>query len=110
MAVPILTTAASVTCPHGGTVTLFTSQSAVTAGGGALCLETDQHTVAGCPFVVGTKPQPCVLVRWSAAASRTRINGIGVLLSTSVGQCFSAEQILQGVAIVVATQQQAKGA
>ncbi len=110
MAVPMLTTASTLQCPHGGTVSLFTSNSIVKADGNPVLLETDQHTVSGCPFTVaGPKPQPCVLVRWSAEATQTKVNGVGVLLQTSVGLCYSAEQIPQGPAIIANTQQQAKG-
>ncbi|MBM9594978.1 hypothetical protein [Roseitranquillus sediminis] len=113
MTIPIINTAATVMCPHGGTVSLSTSQSSVKADGSPVCLETDIHTVSGCPFQVpipaGTKPQPCVTVRWTAAATQTTVNGIGVLLQSSVGLCYSAEQIPQGPATVSYTQQQAKG-
>jgi hypothetical protein len=110
MTIPMLTTASTVLCPHAGTVNLSTSNSSVKAGGNPVLLATDQHTVSGCPFTVpGPKPQPCVLVRWSAAATQTKVNGIGVLLQSSVGLCYSAEQIPQGPAVVANTQSQAKG-
>lgn len=113
MTSPMLTTASTVQCPHGGTVSLSTSNSSVKADGSPVLLETDQHTVSGCPFQVPagptTKPQPCVSVKWSAAATQNKVNGIGILLQTSVGLCYSAEQIPQGPAVVANTQSQAKG-
>jgi hypothetical protein len=71
-------------------------------------LVADVHTVVGCPFVVGLKPQPCVIVRWTVGALLAKIFGIPVLLQTSVGLCFSAEQIPQGPPVVVQVQQRAK--
>jgi hypothetical protein len=73
----------------------------------------DTTTVAGCPFQVpigtGTKPQPCVKVQWTVPASRVKVNGQFVLLSTSSGICQSAEQIPQGPPSVVSTQTRVKG-
>lgn len=113
MAAPILTTASTLLCPHAGTVTLSTSNSLAMADGAPMLLLTDQHTVSGCPFQVpiptGTKPQPCVTVRWLVGATQTRVNGTPVLLQTSVGLCLSAEQIPQGSPQVVQVQQMAKG-
>jgi hypothetical protein len=83
------------------------------ADGAPMLLLTDVHTVSGCPFQVpipaGTKPQPCVTVRWTVGATQTMVNSTPVLLQTSVGICFSAEQIPQGPPTVVNVQQKAKG-
>jgi hypothetical protein len=106
----MLTTAATVMCPHGGTVSLSTANSTVSAGGSPVCLQSDQHTVSGCAFTLpsGT-PQPCVVVRWQSAATRCKVNGTGVLLQSSVGLCYSATQVPQGPAAIVSTQTDAKG-
>lgn len=109
MSVPVLTTASTVMCPHGGTVQLFTSNVDMLVDGAAALLLTDQHPVAGCPFTVGPKVQPCVLVRWLVGATLTRVRGIPVLLQTSVGLCFSAEQVPQGPPIVAAVQPRVRG-
>ena len=113
MAVPILTTASSVSCPHGGTLSLSTSNAVAKAQGSPMLLLTDQHSVSGCPFQipvgVSTKPQPCVLARWTVGATQTKVNQTAVLLQTSVGMCYSAEQIPQGPPVVNNVQQQAKG-
>jgi hypothetical protein len=112
MAIPFLVTSAKVKCPHGGTVSLASSSanSAVQAGGNPVCLETDVHTVAGCAFTVPPgKPQPCVTVRWSAAASQCKVNGVGILTQASVGICYSGEQIPQGPAVIASTQTAAGG-
>ena len=113
MTIPMLTTASTVLCPHGGSVSLSTSNSTVKAEGSPVLLVSDQHTVSGCPFQVpagpGTKPQPCVSVKWMVGATQTKVNGTAVLLQNSVGLCYSAEQIPQGPPVVANTQSQAKG-
>jgi hypothetical protein len=59
----------------------------------------DLHTVAGCPFQipvgVGTKPQPCVLVKLEAA-QKVFISGVPVAILTPIAIGQSAEQIPQG--------------
>jgi hypothetical protein len=107
--IPILTTLSTIQCPHGGQVTLFTSNAEAQVDGGYFLLLSDVHIVAGCPFTVGPKYQPCVTVRWMVGASQTAVHGTPVLLQSSVGLCYSAEQIPQGPPVVVNTQQTAKG-
>ena len=108
--IPILTTLSTIQCPHGGRVILSTSNTTSQAEGGYFLLQTDVHSVVGCPFTTPVpKPQPCVTVRWLTGATQTKVNGVPVLLQTSTGLCFSAEQIPQGPPIVVQTQQTAKG-
>jgi hypothetical protein len=113
MASPILTTASTVLCPHGGSVSLSTSNTVAMADGAPMLLLTDIHTVSGCPFQVPagptTKPQPCVTVQWLAGATATRVNNVPVLLQTSTGLCFSVEQIPQGPPSIVNVQMKAQG-
>jgi len=104
MGIPALTTQSTVLCPHGGQVSLSTANTKVQTQQGYLLLQTDTHTVGGCAFTVGTKPQPCVLVRWVTGAAFSKIDGTPILLQSSVGMCFSAEQIPQGPAVIAATQ------
>ncbi|WP_209425146.1 hypothetical protein [Pararhodobacter sp. SW119] len=104
MSVPILTTNGSVMCPHGGAATLSTSQSDAEADGGRVILTSDEHTIAGCAFQVpvgaGTKPQPCVTLRWQMGATAVKVGGTSVVTQASVGLCYSAEEIPQGPAII----------
>lgn len=109
MGAPILTTSSVILCPHGGMAQLFTSQVELTIDGAQALLLTDQHPVVGCPFTVGPKYQPCVLIRWLVGATLTAVRGVPVLLQTSVGLCFSAEQIPQGPPNVVSVQQRSLG-
>ncbi|HEY8610110.1 MAG TPA: hypothetical protein VIL69_02325 [Roseomonas sp.] len=113
MAVPVLTTASTVQCPHGGRATLTTANALAMDNGAPLLLLTDTHVIAGCPFQIpigtGTKPQPCVILRWTSGAVFTRVNGVPVLLQTSTGLCFSVEQIPQGPPLVVQASPAVKG-
>lgn len=106
----ILTTASVLTCPHGGQVSLSTSNSQLTIEGSPALVLSDRHSVSGCPFTLpNAKPQPCVSVQWLVGASRSQAGGVPLLLQSSVGLCLSAEQIPQGPPTVVQVQQVAKG-
>lgn len=109
MSAPVLTTASTILCPHGGQATLFSSNAEARIDGAPALLLTDQHPVAGCPFTVGPKAQPCIVIRWLVGATMTRVRGVPVVLRTSVGLCFSAEQIPQGAPVVAACQARAMG-
>ena len=100
---PTLTTTSSVQCPHGGRAVLATSNT-TTSAGAAMLLESDVHTVVGCPFYNGGSYSPCLTVEWAAGASALRIGGTKVLLKTSVGTCKNGAGAIQGTAIVTATQ------
>ena len=96
-------------CTHGGTAMLTTANTLIKVDGAPALLESDIHPVVGCPFTVpGPKPQPCVRIEWTAGAELCKINGIKVLIRSSVGKCISAEGAIQGVAIVAQTQMKAK--
>jgi hypothetical protein len=112
MTIPVLTTLGTVMCPHGGQVTLNTSQSDVEAEGGKVILVSDEHSIAGCAFQIpvgaGTKPQPCVKLRWQVGAMMATVNGTAVVNQASVGLCYSAEEIPQGPAIIASAASQTK--
>jgi hypothetical protein len=104
---------ATVNCPHGGQAKITSKNKRVTVGGQAVALASDMTSVSGCPFQVpigtGTKPQPCVTVQWAQPATRVKVTGEAVLLSTSKGACKSAEQAPQGPPSVGATQVRVSG-
>jgi hypothetical protein len=102
-----LTTMSTIMCPHGGQALLITTQAQALADRALVLLETDIHTVVGCPFTVGQKYSPCVRIEWSAGATNVTVNGTATLTQTSIGQCFNAEGAVQGVATIVSTQQEA---
>lgn len=97
----ILTTGSTVQCPHGGTANLTTANQRASAASGEALLESDVHTVTGCPFTIGNKPSPCVRIEWKAGAQALQAGGTAVLLESSLGTCYSPENAPQGLALVV---------
>ncbi|PXX69510.1 hypothetical protein SAMN05660489_02910 [Pseudomonas sp. LAMO17WK12:I10] len=106
--IPILTTASTVICPHGGMAQLITSNTQALVDGAPMLLQTDVHPIVACPFTP-VAYSPCVSIRWLTAATQTALHNVPVLLQNSVGLCLNAAQVPQGMAIVVQVQQQAKG-
>lgn len=99
---------ATVTCPHGGQATDVSSNVRVKVSQMAVASVADQFTIAGCSFMVGNKPQPCISIRWVVPALRVKVNGSAALLQSSTGLCLSAEQAPQGPPTVTPTQQRVK--
>lgn len=108
----LLTTASTLQCPHGGSVSIVSANSKVQAGA-ALALATDTFTISGCPFQIpvgaGTVPHPCMTVQWVRTNTRTTVGGTPTLAQDSVGLCLAADQAPQGPVSVVQTQSAASG-
>jgi hypothetical protein len=94
-------------CPHGGQVSFVPSQSSVLVDDSPALLVSDLATIAGCAFVIGVVPSPCLLVQWipPTATLRVLVSGTPVLLSTSVGLCLSGPGAPQGPVVLSAYQQ-----
>jgi hypothetical protein len=109
----VVTTTASAICTHGAPVSIVSSNTRVRVEGAPVATAADSYTVSGCPFQIpvgpGTKPQPCVTVRWIAPAVRVRVGGQPIILQTSSGICQSVEQIPQGPPTVLRTSMRVKG-
>ena len=105
---PLYHLGAQAICPHGGTVTVISTNTRVIVSGQPVATMGDSYTVAGCPFQIpipgGTKPQPCVTAKFLVPATRVMVNGQPAIIQTSTGLCQSAEQIPQGSPTIVATQ------
>src|SRR5262245_52579785 len=107
MAGNALTTAASLQCPHGGTVQIIPTNLRATAGA-ALATANDGFVVVGCPFQLPTVPpipSPCVTVRWTVTDLRVKANNAATLSQSSQGMCYSATQIPQGPVVIASTQE-----
>jgi hypothetical protein len=105
MAGGALTTASTLMCPHGGTVTIMSANSKAQAGGVPLALATDTFTIAGCAFTIPPgAPSPCVKVQWIVTDLFNTVGGTPTLSQSSVGLCLAATQIPQGPVVIVATQ------
>jgi hypothetical protein len=105
----LLTSASSLVCPHGGTVLATPSSAAVQAGGSPILTTADTFSIAGCSFVVGTVPQPCVSVQWIQPAAKSTRSGAATLTLASTGLCLGASQAPQGPVVISGTQSQASG-
>ncbi|MFT3692976.1 MAG: hypothetical protein QM831_07535 [Kofleriaceae bacterium] len=95
---PVLTTASTITCTHGGRAVL-TTPNRVSLAGAPILLESDIHTVVGC-----TLNSPCVTITWQAGANAVTIGGKRALVKTSIGQCKNGGGGTQGVALIASTQ------
>ena len=96
-------------CPHGGTVSVIPSNTQVMAAGDPCILATDTYLVAGCPFVVGVVPHPCVQVQWVQPDTASQVNGSYTLSEASVGMCIAADAAVQGAVLIVMTQPSVSG-
>lgn len=109
MGSPLFHVGAQAMCPHGGRVSTAPGSPRVSVGGQPVATMADTYLIAGCVFMVGTKPQPCVKVQWLVPATRVMVGGQPVILQSSSGLCQSAEQIPGGPPSVVMTQMRATG-
>lgn len=108
----LLTTASSLQCPHGGTVSI-TSGNTKSSATAALALANDTFTISGCshqiPVGTGTVPHPCVKVQWVMTNMQTTVNNTPTLSESSSGLCLAADQVPQGSVSIVSTQPKAAG-
>jgi hypothetical protein len=105
----LLDAGATAMCPHGGQVSIVSTNMRVKAGGQAVTVMADTFLVGGCVFMVGPKPQPCMKVQWLVPATRVMIGGQPALLQSSTGLCLSADQIPAGPPNVVVQQLRVQG-
>jgi len=104
-------------CPHAAPATIAPSQPRVVVSAQPVATMGSVMTVAGCPFQipfgVGTKPQPCVTVRWTMPSTRFLVGGQPAALvpapGAGPGVCQSPEQIPQGPPIVGTVQTRVVG-
>lgn len=109
MTAPLLTTNATITCPHGGQGTVVPNQNAAKADGAPVCTRSDTVTIAGCPFTIGPSPSPCLTVNWQTASAASTAGNVAALTTNSVGLCMSAANVPQGPAILSPGQQSVRG-
>jgi hypothetical protein len=110
MMAALLTSSSVLMCPHGGTVSVVTSNTQVKAAGDFVLRQSDTFLVAGCPFTIPPGvPHPCVQVQWVEAALQTQAAGDFALTEESVGLCVAADQAVQGSVLICFAQPQASG-
>ena len=104
----LLTTASVLMCPHGGTVQIA-SQNSVTKAAAPVALATDTFTIAGCPFILGVMPHPCVRVDWQVTTQKVTIDSKAALNEASGGLCMAADNAPQGTVLITSTQMKVDG-
>lgn len=109
MPAALLTTACTLMCPHGGTVTIACSNTSTQAGGAYVLRPSDSYTIAGCPFAIGSSPHPCVSVEWIVSDQHTKVAGDATLSSQSVGLCKASDLAPQGTVLITPAQTRAMG-
>lgn len=78
---------ATVLCIHGGQAMPTAPNPRVMVSNQPIVTQAAPYTVAGCPFVSGTNPLPCVTAQWVTAATRVTAGGQPVLLQDSQAVC-----------------------
>lgn len=102
----VLHQGATVLCAHGGQAQATAPNPRVRVGGQMVVTQAAPHVVAGCPFMIGPAPSPCVTAQWMVGALRVRVGGQPVLLRDSQATC-----IPNGTPVnIVVTQVRVKGA
>src|SRR5437763_523053 len=105
----LLNTSSVLMCPHGGTVSAVSSNSRAKAGGDFILRSSDTFTIAGCPFIIGTSPHPCVQVQWVVSDQRSKAVSDFTLNESSVGLCKAGDQAPQGTVLINFTQPRVSG-
>lgn len=105
----LLNTSSIMMCPHGGTVSAISSNTRVNAGGSPVLCATDTFLIAGCPFVVGVVPHPCMQVQWVQPDAQSQVLSDFTLSEASLGLCVAADMAVQGTVLVTFTQPQVSG-
>ena len=83
----LLHAGATVLCAHGGQAQATAPNPRVLVSGMPIVTTAAPHVVAGCPFVAGAVPSPCVTAQWMMGASRVLAAGQPVLLLDSQAVC-----------------------
>ena len=102
----LLTTATTMLCPHGGSVSIVCSNAAANAGTPILRVD-DTFIVGGCPLNVAGAPHPCIAVKWQNPSKQTKAASGMALTTDSVGMCQAADQAAQGVVSIINQQTKA---
>ena len=105
----LLNETSTLQCPHGGTVSIVTSNTRVKGGGDYLARSTDTFIIAGCPFILGLVPHPCVQIQWVQPAARSQVSSDFTLTEESVGLCLADDAAVQGTVLIMFTQPQVAG-
>jgi hypothetical protein len=102
---PALTTASTLMCPHGGTITATTQNTRVKAGGSPVLTAGDSFQISNCSFTLpGPVSSPCMSVQWVSPDRKSKLAPGQTLSTASVGLCIGSG--VQGSVMVALTQPQ----
>ena len=99
---------ALVTCTHAAPALLTSTNVQVLVSGLPLVTMADIAAIAGCAFVVGVVPHPCVRVQWLEPSTQILINGQPAVIGP-LGMGLGPDQAPQGPVIVGYVQPQVIG-
>ncbi len=105
----LLNSSSVMMCPHGGQVQAITTNTRTKLAGDFALRQSDTFVIAGCPFILGLVPHPCVQVQWVQPALQSQALGDFTLTEASVGFCVAADQAVQGAVLILLTQPQVSG-
>lgn len=99
-------------CTHAAPATIAPTQPRVLVSGQPIATMSSPMTVTGCLFQIpvgpGTKPSPCLTIRWMMPSTRFLVNGQPAALIPTPGPgpaiCQSPEQLPQGPPVVSTVQ------
>jgi len=74
-------------CTHGGQAQPTMPNPRVMVSGQPSVQMTAVYTIAGCPFMTGSNPLPCVTGQWTVAATRVMSGGQPLVLMDSQSVC-----------------------
>ncbi|WP_033340960.1 hypothetical protein [Catenuloplanes japonicus] len=101
---PLLTSATTVVCAHGGQARATQPFPRVRAGGAPAVTAAAPYTITGCALP-SQSGGPCVSAQWVTPASRVRLGGVPAVLADARAVCTPT-----GTPLTVAgPQQRAKG-
>ena len=83
----LLDQSATVLCLHGGQAQASVPNPRVKVSSQATIQQPNPWTIAGCPYVTGNVPTPCVTAQWTTAATRVKSGGMPLLLQDSQAVC-----------------------
>jgi hypothetical protein len=78
---------ATVFCQHSGQAQATVPNPRVKVASQVTVQQPNPWTIAGCPFMTGTNPMPCVTAQWTTAATRVKSGGMPLLLKDSQAVC-----------------------
>ncbi len=102
MGSPVVTSATTVMCGHGGSATHVPTQVRVRVGGSPVGVSSDQHVVAGCSLSTSSGPF-CTVLTWTVPAVRVTAGGTPVLVQTSTPMGVGPGLVVSGQVRVSAT-------